>query len=215
MATSGPIVELGCGGGRILAALGADGRPLFGVDTDEAALHLARERLPDAEWIKENLLTWTPPVALRHGAGLVIVGGDLLPLFTELVDLEQLFRQGAALLAPSGLFGVDATLIDPQLLNEATGDQDWAEDVRWSSTELGAVRRESRLFPDPKGRRNCALLQIRHWREGDAAPDLRAPFLIRAWLPAEVEQVARSVGLEVQRRGSADTLRWLLRSRHV
>ncbi|MEI6271140.1 MAG: class I SAM-dependent methyltransferase, partial [Chloroflexota bacterium] len=81
-ATSGPVVELGCGAGRILAALSTADRALVGLDIDEAALSFARERLPNAELIRADLLTWTPPDTLRHGAGLVIAGDDLLPLFT-------------------------------------------------------------------------------------------------------------------------------------
>jgi hypothetical protein len=164
--------------------------------------------------IEADLLTWTPPDTLLHGAGLVIAGGDLLPLFTVVTDLERLFVQAAALLRLGGIFGIDATLIDPDLLSEAASDSAWGEDVRWRSGEAGEVRRESRLLPDPAGRANCALLQIRHWHEGEATADLRAPFPIRAWRASELEGVANGVGLEVHQRGSADRLRWLLRSRH-
>ena len=179
------------------------------------ALSLARERLPEAELIQADLLTWTPPDTLRRGAGLVIAGGDLLPLFTEVSDLERLFAEAATLLGPGGVFGIDATLIDPALLSEAAGDSAWSEDVRWMSEEVGEVRRESRLLPDPAGRAGCAQLQIRHWHAGDATPDQRDPFAIRAWQPAELERIAEGVGLHLHQRASADRLRWLLRSTHV
>lgn len=188
---------------------------LTGLDLDAAALSLARERLLGAELIQADLLTWTPLDRLRHGAGLVIAGGDLLPLFTEATDLERLFSQAAALLSPGGIFGIDATLIDTGLLSEAASDSAWGEDVRWASEEVGEVRRESRLLPDPTGRAGCAQLQIRHWHAGDATPDQRDPFAIRAWQPAELEHIAERVGLHLHQRGSADRLRWLLRSRHV
>ena len=188
---------------------------LVGLDIDADALSLARERLPGAELIQADLLTWTPLDRLRHGAGLVIAGGDLLPLFTEATDLERLFAQAAALLRPDGAFGIDATLIDTDLLSEAASDSAWSEDVRWASEEVGEVRRESRLLPDPAGRAGHAQLQVRHWHAGDATPDQRDPFAIRAWQPAELERIADGVGLRLHQRASADRLRWLLRSTHV
>jgi hypothetical protein len=165
--------------------------------------------------IQADLLTWTPPDRLRHGAGLVIAGGDLLPLFTESTDLVRLFAQAATLLRPDGTFGIDATLVDPNLLGEAASDSAWGEDVRWASEEVGEVRRESRLLPDPAGRAGCAQLQIRHWHAGDVTPDQRDPFAIRAWQRAELERIAEGVGLHLHQRGPADRLRWLLRSTHV
>ncbi len=145
----------------------------------------------------------------------MIAGGDLLPLFTEATDLERLFAQAATLLSPGGIFGIDATLIDADLLSEAASDSAWSEDVRWISEEVGEVRRESRLLPDVAGRAGCAQLQIRHWHAGDATPDQRDPFVIRAWGSAELERIAEGVGLHLHQRGPVDRLRWLLRSTHV
>lgn len=145
----------------------------------------------------------------------MIAGGDLLPLFTDTADLERLFAQAATLLSPGGTFGIDATLIDAELLSEAARDSAWSEDVRWVSEDFGAVRRESRLLHDPAGRLGCARLQIRHWEEGDATPDQRDPFAIRAWQPAELERIAEGVGLHLHQRGTVNRLRWLLRFTHA
>lgn len=213
--TSGPIFEFGCGGGRILAHLATVGRELIGIDIDPVALDLARRRLPTATLIHDDLLSWTPPDTLRRSVGLVIAGGDLLPLFTESDDLRRLFDQAAALLQPSGLFGIDATLIDRALLRDAVNDPEWSEDARWSSDGRGVVRRESRLLPDPARRPGHAQLQIRHWHDGDSVPDQRDPFPIRAWQPAEIARIAERAGLRLSRPAAHDRLRWLLRSGHV
>ena len=81
--TNGPILELGCGGGRLLTTVCdvlADDRELIGVDLDPDALALAAERLPQAVLVRADARWWRSgqPVA----AGLVIIGGDLLPLIT-------------------------------------------------------------------------------------------------------------------------------------
>jgi SAM-dependent methyltransferase len=211
--TIGSIVEIGSGGGRILTTLGTADRPLIGVDLDVAALALAAERAPLAEWICADGRVWR-----REGcaAGLVVLGGDLLSLVTTAADLEALMRTAALLCAPEGLVGIDATLMDPQLFAEEIGGE-WRIDLERSDTELGLVRRESRITPDPQSRTNTVLLEIRHrvvGADGSLAaiyPD-RAPFAIRAWQPEEVRAIAAAVGLRVVRVGADDRLRWLLRS---
>jgi len=211
--TTGSIVEIGSGAGRILTTLGTADRPLIGVDLDVAALNLAAERAPLAEWICAD------GRALRREvceAGLVILGGDLLSLVTTTDDLEALLQTAALLCAPDGLVGIDATLMDPKLFAEEIGGK-WGIDLERSDAELGLVRRESRITPDPQSRTNTVLLEIRHrvvGADGSLAaiyPD-RAPFAVRAWQPEEVRAIAAAVGLRVVRVGADDRLRWLLRS---
>lgn len=213
--STGPILEIGCGAGRILTALGAQERQLIGIDLDAVALALANERVPSAEWILADGRTW------RHeatAASLVIIGGDLLSLITVPGDLEALLRTAALHCAPGGQVGIDATLMDPQLFaDEVEGE--WSIDLERVDADFEAVRRESHIRPDPEMRSNTVLLEIRHRAVGvDGSltviyPD-RAPFTIRAWQPDEVRALAAAAGLRVTRVGADDRLRWLLRSAH-
>jgi len=214
-ASAGLIVEIGCGAGRILTALGADARQLIGVDLDVAALAVAAERASAAEWIAADGRTWR-----REGtaASLVVIGGDLLSLITVPDDLEALLRTAALHCGPGGQVGIDATLMDPQLFtDEAEGE--WSVDLERADANHGTVRRESRITPDPLGRTNTVMLEIRHRLVGADGrlvalyPD-RAPFAIRAWQPDEVRALAASAVLRVTSVGADDRLRWLLRSAH-
>jgi SAM-dependent methyltransferase len=211
----GPILEIGCGAGRILTALGAAERQLIGVDLDVAALALAGERAPSAEWICADGRTWRREAT---AASLVILGGDLLSLITAPDDLEALLRTAALHCAPGGQVGIDATLMDPQLFaDEVEGE--WSVDLERADVDFTTVRRESRIAPDPQARTNTVLLEIRHRAVGAGGrltaiyPD-RAPFAIRAWQPDEVRALAAATGLRVARVGADDRLRWLLRSAH-
>ena len=213
--SDGPILEIGCGAGRILTALGAIERQLIGVDFDIAALALAGERAPSAEWICADGRTWRREAT---AASLVILGGDLLSLITVPDDLEALLRTAALHRAPGGQVGLDATLMDPQLFaNEVEGE--WGVDLDRADVDFTTVRRESRIRSDPQARTNTVLLEIRHRAVGIDGrltaiyPD-RAPFAIRAWQPDEVRALAAAVGLRVVRVGADDRLRWLLRSAH-
>lgn len=213
--STGLILEIGCGAGRVLTALGVAERQLIGIDLDVTALALATERAPSAEWICADGRLWR-----REGsaAGLVILSGDLLSLITAPDDLEALLRTAALHCANGGQVGIDATLMDPQLFaDEVEGE--WGVDLERADVDLGTVRRESRIRPDPQARTNTVLLEIRHRSVGDDGrlteiyPD-RALFAIRAWQPNEVRALAAAAGLRVTRVGADDRLRWLLRSAH-
>lgn len=211
-ATRGPIVELGCGSGRLLAAVAAQhpGRPLVGVDRDAVALGMAADRLPAASLVVADLRTWHPPAP----AGLVIVGGDLLPLLLEEQDLTALFATAAASCAPEGAIALDATRIDGAAFAEAVGDADWSHDVSWHGVEGTLVRRESRLLADPARRTGVALLEVRHRVSGPGGAETisRPPVAIRAWSLGALEAAVSGAGLSIAARGGADRFRWLLRS---
>lgn len=213
--TTGSIVEIGSGAGRILTRLGAAERPRIGIDVDVAALTLGAERAPQVEWICADGRVWRREDC---AAGLVVLGGDLLSLVTKADDLEALLRTSALICAADGLVGIDAMLMDPLLFVEEIGGE-WGIDLERADAEYGLVRRESRITPDPQSRINTVLLEIRHrvvgadGRLSPIYPD-RAPFAIRAWQPDEVRAIAAAVGLRVVRVGADDRLRWLLRSVH-
>ena len=213
--STGPILEIGCGAGRVLTALDSSERQLIGIDLDLAALALAAERAAAAEWIAADGRTWRREAT---AAGLVILGGDLLSLITAPDDLEALLRTAALHCAPGGQVGIDATLMDPQLFaDEVEGE--WSADLERADDDFTTVRRESRITPDPQARSNTVLLEIRHRAVGVDGrltviyPD-RAPFAIRAWQPDEVRSLAAAADLRVTRVGADDRLRWLLRSAH-
>lgn len=213
--SSGPILEIGCGAGRILTALGAQERQLIGIDLDVAALTLATERVSSDEWICADGRTWRRKAT---AASLVIIGGDLLSLITAPADLEALLRTAALHCAPGGQVGIDATLMDPQLFTDEV-EGEWSVDLERADADFETVRRESRIRLDPELRSNTALLEIRHRAVGvDGRLSViyfdRAPFAIRAWQPDEVRALAAAAGLRVTRVSADDRLRWLLRSAH-
>lgn len=211
--SAGPVLEIGCGAGRILTALGVEERRLIGLDLDVAALALAAERAPAAEWVCADGRTWRRE---STAAALVMIGGDLLSLISRPDDLEAVLRTAALHCAPGGQVGIDATLMDPRLFAEEE-EGEWGVDLERADADFTTVRRESRITPDPQGRANTVQLEIRHRAVGSDGrlatiyPD-RAPFAIRAWQPDEVRSLATAAGLRVTRVGADDRLRWLLRS---
>lgn len=57
-APSAPLLDLGCGGGRPLAAYLLDaGRPVTGIDTSPRLIALCRSRFPRGEWLVGDMRT--------------------------------------------------------------------------------------------------------------------------------------------------------------
>ena len=112
-----------------------------GVDREvRVALDLARRRLPTATLIHDDLLSWTPPDTLQRSVGLVIAGGDLLPLITTEADLLALFTTAARHVSSNGIVGIDATLMDPERLAAATENLAWESDIEWADEDGLVVR---------------------------------------------------------------------------
>jgi len=111
-ATGGPVLELGCGTGRILLPIARDGIPCVGLDASATMLDVLRSK--------------SPPQNLEVVSGRMEqfdLGGRRFPLITmpfrAMSHLLEVETQLAALacirrhLAPSGIFAFD--VFDPKL----------------------------------------------------------------------------------------------------
>lgn len=115
---AGPTIDLGCGPGRLVAALIARGVPALGVDSSTVAVRLCSER--GAVALRRNLFEPLPGEGRWHHAlladGNVGIGGDpvallrrvrtlLAPHGSALVELNRgagLWRGPARLVGPDG-----------------------------------------------------------------------------------------------------------------
>ncbi|TFH35712.1 MAG: class I SAM-dependent methyltransferase [Anaerolineales bacterium] len=109
----GPILEMGCGTGRLVAALAGMGYPMIGLDHDAAMLERAEAALADdlhrkVTWIKGNLVTYqlNEPVQLAIGA---------LNTFALLDDADfcAALRSARSNLTATGLIALDLPAFDP------------------------------------------------------------------------------------------------------
>ncbi|MFI5840023.1 methyltransferase domain-containing protein [Catenuloplanes sp. NPDC051500] len=91
---TGPTLDVGCGPGRLTAALARAGRPALGIDTSAAAVRLARRR--GATALLRDVFDPLPGAGrwqhLLLADGNIGIGGDPL----------RLLRRCRALLAPDG-----------------------------------------------------------------------------------------------------------------
>ncbi|MCO1660573.1 methyltransferase domain-containing protein [Pseudonocardia sp. S2-4] len=108
---TGPVVDLGCGPGRLVAALVARGVPVLGVDQSAAAQRQCRRRR--APMVRRDLFSRLPAEGcwdhVLLADGNIGIGGDPV----------RLLRRAARLLAPGGTVLVET---DPR------------PDLLWSGT---------------------------------------------------------------------------------
>ncbi|MEO3767003.1 class I SAM-dependent methyltransferase [Streptomyces sp. B5E4] len=101
---TGPVLDIGCGPGRLVAALAALGRPALGVDVSSAAVAHARSR--GAAALRRSVFEPLPGEG-RWGTALLVdgnvgIGGDP----------AALLARAAALLRPRGRLVVEAAADD-------------------------------------------------------------------------------------------------------
>jgi SAM-dependent methyltransferase len=103
----GPILDLGCGSGRLLAPLGRDGFKVLGVDMSPTMLARARARQKGTGGA--TLLTRGDLRALpvRGPFPLVVMAFHTIQHFVDDAELVALLRSVRALLGPKGWFAFD------------------------------------------------------------------------------------------------------------
>lgn len=174
----GPLVDLACGDGHLLALLASStdrGRPLLGVDFSAGELAAARARLGAAVPLHQARAQALP---LADASVAVITCHMALMLMAEpeavVAELRRVLRPGGRLLAVVPAWPASDALPDPltaAFLGAMAGPT--------RSTEWQAVRFEGRRWRDPAALQallqpaflapRCTRLQGRQWLTPDAA----------------------------------------------
>jgi len=109
-AETGPVIELGCGTGRILLPLARAGVPVIGVDLSLPMLERARQRLRRAKLTSGALVRGDIrflPFRRRQGCRLVMAPYGILQSLTRERDLTATLDSVADLLPKGGMLAMD------------------------------------------------------------------------------------------------------------
>ena len=107
--TDDRVLELGCGTGRISAAIAKKGISVEGLDLSNAMLDQARDKYPDLTWHHGNMCDFD----LGREFGLIIIPFRGLQEVTDADDQRRVLERAFAHLKPGGVIALD--LIDPDL----------------------------------------------------------------------------------------------------
>jgi SAM-dependent methyltransferase len=97
------VLELGCGSGRVLAAVDEDERRLVGLDTSEDALQLAAARVPRAQLVRGAM----QELALKQRFDRIVAPFSALYCLTSGAELDRTLRAAVRHLAAGGRFVAD------------------------------------------------------------------------------------------------------------
>ncbi len=199
--TGSPILEFGCGTGRVLLSLATAGYEVAGVDVSAAMLTRAREKLaarPELAGRVRLVQADARDVALRERFALAFWAINSFMHLTSLGDQLRALRRAHELLRPRGLLLLD--LFQPDLAQLLEADGRLLHDTTWPLGPSGrpVLRLSSRrhdqarqllevtyiydeLLPDGLCRRVVAPFALRYLHRFEAQLLLeRAGFVVEA-----------------------------------
>jgi SAM-dependent methyltransferase len=124
----GPVLELGCGTGRILLPLAQAGRPVYGLDNDRDMLRFLSNQLnPDLKSLVHLIQAEMSQFRFAVQFGLIILPCNTLSAL-QLTELKAMLACVIAHLRPDGVFA--ASMPNPELLTRtAKHGQEEVEEV--------------------------------------------------------------------------------------
>ena len=139
--TGGPLLELGCGTGRLLLPLARAGYEITGVDLSEQMLQVARGKMADLgqsaarriSLVQADMRTLDLPTGFR----LAFIAFNSFMHLTTQVDQLQALQAWHQTLVPGSLLVIDIDNPDPQQLAQIDGRVELQN--RWLDPATGAT----------------------------------------------------------------------------
>ncbi|MGB5220798.1 MAG: class I SAM-dependent methyltransferase [Polyangiales bacterium] len=185
------VLELGCGSGRILAALSDEVAELTGVDSSEDALALARRSLPaSVELRRGDMETFD----VGGGFDRVLVPFNGLYCLPDLASVRRTFVQVEKALAPDGLLVFDGYAGDPIHEDDAF-EEGFDEEAQIATVDARGQR--WRVFERSEYERSSQRFTV-HYRylAEDNGEEIRATIRHRYLRLEEALEALESAGLE-------------------
>ena len=197
-AYGGPVLEYGCGNGRITLRLAREGLRITGVDLSRAMLGDLRAKLRgEANDVRER-------VSLKRGDMRSVRLPTRYPLvicpfnaFLHLYDrrsVERFLARVAGHLAPRGRFVFDVSA--PQAEELARDPKRAFASPRFQYPGIGPVRYKERFDYEPL--RQILFVSMEFEPTGSAAPFM-TPLAHRQFFPAELEALLHYNGFRVEK----------------
>ena len=189
---SGPVLELGCGTGRLTIPYAQEGIDMVGLDVCPQMLDRAREKAGDLpiRWIEADVRTFDLGTQFQ----LIFTTGFVFHHLLSRSDQQAMLRRVREHLAPDGQFVVDVWFMRPETMVGAEEEEYWHSYVDKDGHEVKVSGIE----------RYDALQQFwdqtifRRWSRSDGKQMSRRTKLIYRYIfPRKMEALLYYNGLEV------------------
>lgn len=190
--TGGPVLELGCGTGRALLPIAADGIPCTGIDLSPAMLNVMRTKdIPPT-----LRLVVAPMQDFDLGDDRFALIFSAFRAFQHLDTVEDqlaCLRCVRAHLAPGGCFAFD--VFNPRLDRTAILEEPEKEDARFQHGGAEIVRFTS-VERDTSRQVMTVRMRYAEYRNGEHQVDHRSKFAMRWFYRYELEHLLSRAGFE-------------------
>jgi SAM-dependent methyltransferase len=197
--TGGPVLELGCGSGRVALHLAREGFEVVGVDSSPAMLALARDRLARnaraAEKVQLLLEDFTR-LQLARVFPLVLLPYNTFAHLLEPADQSATMQTIAAHLAENGLLAIELPNPAAALADSSASlmlEQTFRDEERDATIQQFSSLRMDRLAQ----RGYITWLYDETDREGTLRRTT-IPMILRYFFPAEIRLLMEAAGLRVR-----------------
>ena len=191
LAAQGPVLEVGCGNGRILLDLLGSGVDAFGVDRSQGMLRalsqkaaLCGSRAPIAQMDARAL-------GLAARFALVLCPYSLVTYMTDDADAAALLAESRRVLRPGGSLVVDAFVPRPAVTTEA-----FREDYRRAFDD-GVLVRARRITALPGGLNRIERRYVLQDPAGACVEEAETCEIIRPYAPDALRALLARHGFEV------------------
>lgn len=191
----GPVLELGCGTGRITIPLAEHGIEVTGLDIVPEMLARARHKAKGLSipWIEGDARTFH----LGRKFRLVFETGGTFQHLLKRADQEAMLASVREHLAADGLFVVSTVFPRPHLMRDVEEEEEW---FAYADEKGREVRVSGTQRYDPL-RQVKVETAYRRWRDSEGREIVkRVPLALRLIFPQEMEALLRHNGFAVAER---------------
>jgi SAM-dependent methyltransferase len=189
--SGGPILELGCGTGKLSIPLAEAGFSVVGLDNSPALLQFAASKNGDVRWTDGDMRNFD----LNERFALIMLPSNNLGHLHAPEDFEGCIRSVKKHLLPGGVFVIDVFVPNLNLLLR-DAEAEYVLDEYDSPEGQGRVRvmARSRYEPTTQIMRTTTIRKVVGHRDVVGSLDLKMYF------PRELEALVRCNGLDIAAR---------------
>ena len=197
----GPVLEMGCGTGRILLPLARAGVNIWGIDLSlpilarlSSALHLECAAVRERVTIVHGDIRKYDPVCRFP---LVIAAGNVLNTFVDRNDQRAFLRSARRSLAPGGAFCFD--VFQPDYARLLLPEDEWIPQFDRVERETGnRVRRFYRCEQEREFQRFCVTFRwVVEDQSGRQLSERSASIMQRWFVRGELENLLEMEGFQI------------------